>query len=1154
MGDFLNYGTPKGGETPPLVPDRDPRGKSSDEFRGLLIQEREEKEATEAYWATMAEENDFSKMQYLGKAVTEESLVSNLFGIAEDYVEDYDPTFDPTPFIKEDWPDWRKEAVLDAKNEKHAQILVERTHEQDLYNKEGEYHGGVGMALNLAGALINPENYVLGVGEVAALTKLGLTGAKRVAVGAALGATTNAAQEAVIIANNKSRDKLALLTAAGFGGAFGAVGGLVNPKSLDADKAINESVAKNISGAWKNDLDVATGDIKITKPFYRSPDAQLWNDAVKAGNAAVDVDGSYVVQMGNTALKYNDKAQALAAYKLRQRKVIKADEVPTEAQIKEQVSLDYEEMVERFDKTIPRRKGGRFNSIGLQGLSSKNPVTRFLHSLVVEDASGTGGKKVATHSAALRSDMYAMQMRSQWHTTRHALGKQYIKEQKLSNWKPWDNSAMDKFDDAVIAEVGYRRVPASRPKGEKVNQIVAQAADNYMGLQKMRFDMMKRAGVTGYDVEDLDNLYIKHKWDGVAMTQIMKKHDKQFVIDLLAEGIMRGGEFKRMRKYGKLGEKLTEEYKMRTARNMADAIYSRFTRRPDTVNMARAGWLTKADKQELTRRIEKFVTEEADIKHILASADGKDNRLLNDLLRQIDLDVNTTIDGVSIRDLMDTNLGASMDTDIRRTAGRTAMADVGFKDQEEFLEMTELAGRWSRENLNMDQKTLERTNENNQDLWRIVMGENLEKDANSTRANFARGIRKASTLASLNQVGFAQAAETGRLVGALGVKGMMKQIPAFGNMIRRMKNGTFKDPILNDIENAFGVKIGDNEILNHPMLLAESGGVTITKQESKGFLAGMDTAMNKGLHVQGWLNGMNAMMKIQHRMHARGFFMRMHEDLGKAKLSSARIKRYAEMGLDESDLKTLSNQFKKHTEMGEGWLGQQRPVNFNLAKFDPEIRNKVALAWHKNQANAIQRNLGGETAWWMENTTGKLFTQFRTFPLVAIEKQTLKDLKHLDAETFVTTMGSLGFAALAYTAKTYANSFGLPAKKRKQYLKNRMTPEKIFAGATAWSGQANIMPDLLRTSSDFVGWDNPWAYSAQKGQAYRDYYRERGLDLGAIGAAGSMADNAYKFVSGVGQAATTAADFRAETFKHAVRISPFGNNLAVKALSNHFLE
>lgn len=1155
MGDFLKYGvTPKGGAAKPLVVNTDPRGKGPEEFVSIVQQEAETKRANELHWEQMAKENDFNAMGYLGRSIVNESISANLFGIAEDFIAEFDPEFDPTPLIDDSWPDWRKDEVAQANNEQHAKTLIDRTEAQDLYQKEGQYLGGVGTALQLAGAVANPENLLLGIGEVATITKLGLTGGKAILAGSAIGSLTNAGQEAVIVSNNASREEYSIALAAGFGAAFGTLSGLAVPKGMNTVDNMDKSMGKNISGSIKADLDIAAGDVKVPPSTVRrmSPEAKTWAQAVDSGAAAVDpVTGKYVVAMGENVGEYETKAQAVAAARL-----IRKDIEPTPVKIKEEVDLDYHAQAADAEKRYPRRKGkGPTQSAGLEGRSNPNPFTRMIHYLMTEDASGMGAKGVTQHSAALKADKYAMQMRSLFHVERQTNSKLWAREQGqkgLRKWVPWDTSDVDRFDDAVIMEVAYRNAPETKPRGYDAHPSVKAQADAYQNLKAAQYDLMKQKGVTGYDTMELSDLHISHKWDGIAMTNLTKQFDKEFVIGLLKQGILRGNEFTRMHKYGKLGAKLDDAYMDRTATNMAKAIYSRYTRRPDTVNMARAGWLTKADRAEFERRATDLIDNPADLKHLLSSMDGKDSRKVNELLSQIDMNINVKVDGISVRDLMDTNLGASIDTDIRRTAGKAAMADAGFADRDEFLELAEKAGRWNRENLSLEPRKLRTENEKNQKVWNLMMGENLETAADSGIARTARAFRRNATLVSLNQVGFAQAAETGRLAGSIGVRGMIKQIPEFRNMIRDMKTGTFKDPILNDIEAAFGIRLGDNHLLNHPSLLAESGGFGITKADSKGFMAGLETVQNKLLHAQGYMNGMNAVMKAQHRMHARGFFDRVWKDMQLDTIGSRRMKRYADMGLTPEDLAAIKLEMANNAEVGVGWFGQKRMTNLNLVRYNPEIREKLALAFHKNQSQAIQRNLGGETAWWMEGTAGKLFSQFRTFPLVAIEKQLVKDLKYADIESLTTMTASMGFAALAYTTKTYANSFGLDSRKRKQYLKNRLTPEKIFAGAASWAGQAAILPDMMQTAGDF-GLDNPFVYTAQKGQAYKNAYRQTGLDLGTIGPVGSQVDAAYKFATGMSRAALTAEDFRRDTFKNLPRFIPMGNNLAMKTAANYIL-
>jgi len=1135
----------------PLVVDTDPRGKSNLEMYQIVNEEAARKEADKANWDAFAQENNFGAGLYFAKSIVKESGMIAGLEMMADFTQIADPTFDPKPFVDETWPQWRKDKVMGAVNKRHAAELVDRTKWEDLYRIEGQYHGGVGTALNIVAGIANPENFLLGAGEVATLTKLGLTGGKKILAGAAIGMISNAGQEAILVANDETRGKLGIATAAAFGAGFGALGGfLTPPKGLEDVHAIDKAIGSDLAGFWKKDLEAAAGDIPMPNAVRTmSPDAKVWSDAVEAGQAAVSETGSYVVMKGEQAFEYKSKQLAIAAQKLLNKNI-----EPTVEAVAKRAEIDLGLEAAELDKLVPRRKGGKLSSIGLEGRSSENPYTRYLHSLITEDASGTGGRNVMAPSVALKADMDSLRWRSNWFVDRHNLSKEWLRDQARNGGKkyaPWDNTGVGNFDEAVYRELGYRKHPHTRPTDYQPHEAIPKAADAFTRMDNKRISRLIDSGATGYEKAHTEAMHLRHKWDGISMTKVSKDFDENFVVNLIQKGIMNGKEFDKAAKYGHLGDKLTEAYKERTARNMAKAIYSRFTRRPDTVNMAKAGFLSKVDRLEFERRAADLINNEADLKHLLASIDSKDSRKVNELLSQIDMDVNMEINGVAIRNLMDTSLGSTIDTEIRQSAGRAAMADIGFKDRDTFLEYTEKAAEWSRKNTKMHEKELIRTNEHNQKLWQLALGENLENDPDAAVSRWARALRKSATLASLNQVGFAQMAETGRLASSITVRGMLKQIPEFRNMVRNMKTGKFKDAVLNDIEAAFDIRLGDENLIHHPSLRAESGGYKISKDGGGRFMAGLETIMDKALHVQGYINGMTMLMKAQHRAHARGFFYRMWKDVQGAEVPASRLRRYADLGLSVEDMKVVKSEMATKSKMGTGWFGQTRPTDFRLIEFAPEIRQKLGLALHKNQANVIQRTIAGEQAWYSETTLGKLLTQFRSFPLVAIEKQSLHDLKHLDIESFTALTGSLAFASLAYTAKTYANSFGLPANKRKQYLKNRLDPAKIAAGAVSWSGQANIIPEILQTAGDF-GLVNPFMYTYQKGQSYKDY-RQSGLTLGAIGPVGSQISKAYSLATGLGRAVLTPEEFSYRTFKDLPSLIPFGNALGIKNATNALL-
>jgi hypothetical protein len=232
-------------------------------------------------------------------------------------------------------------------------------------------------------------------------------------------------------------------------------------------------------------------------------------------------------------------------------------------------------------------------------------------------------------------------------------------------------------------------------------------------------------------------------------------------------------------------------------------------------------------------------------------------------------------------------------------------------------------------------------------------------------------------------------------------------------------------------------------------------------------------------------------------------------------------------------------------------MGQDRLQDMKLASFDPEISNKLALAFHKAQSSAIQRNLGGETAWWMESGFGKLATQFRTFPIVAFEKQLIHDIKFMDTESFTTALASFGFATVGYMAKTYVNSFGLDTAKRKQYLKNRIgSPERIAAGASNWMGQASLLPDVAGSIPLPYGISNPFSYTAAKGSSFKQYGNSIGIDK--LGPGPSMINSAYMASHGIGAAILNGEQLTDSTFRSVKRLIPYNNAIGITNLFNYF--
>lgn len=1139
MTSVLGYSRQDIEQAPSVKPEDTvgPKGFTNQEMNQLIEIEDDlewERNRAAENFATIS---GFGFIPHAFKTIGQESVITNLAGVVSSWATPYDLNYTEDKLeaditnIGETLPEWALEDLRDAKSPEHFQNLLAKVHKQNAYNQEADYLGGAAMAASMAGMVLSPETMLFGVGEAALLSKFALTGAKKFATFGGVAALSNMGQELVVMANNNSRTNAGLIMAGAFGFGFGGgVGMLTKSKSLAAETKLYKAVAEDTAESMRIDAEVAVAPAANLSKAPELPEIQVRPEEPVAGSVGAAAAIPAPIKTGIEALR---------------------EKMP---------------FLKKNVKKLKSVRPAALRSLAANGLASDNAIERQVYDAWVENAAGRGGREVATHSAFLRGERNTMQLRSVFNNQRDRGYAAWKRD--LTKEGGWDRSSMSQatFDDEVFKEISRRF--NGQDLDPNLNPAIKAVADARLEAERLRFKMLQDNGVKGYREATFNKNQISHQWDSAKMHGIARDlrdngvDGRKFIVDMLRKSILGGKEFRRSKKYADViaAGKFDETFRNNTALYQAEAIYERFITRPIRGGATEATLLTKQDRTKLTEAVKRLTDRPEDYKHIMKSLSPGDQRAVNETLSQIHLDANLEIDGYAVRDLLDTSMGRNLDSKFRRDGGRAGLAEFGVDSEDTFLQIKEAVVA---EELNLRgggsikevQKFGDKKSAELIALYRLILGENIEADPGAASKRFARGLRNMATLSAMNQVGFAQAAEIGRLASTIGIKSMLTNIVEFGSMRRNMISGKLKSPMLRDFEAASSVRLGDNHLLEHAKLRADAGGHTLSHEDSPAMLKMLDSAIQKGLHVQGYINGMNMIMRYQHRAHAKGMMMRTFDELsvkGLDNLKPARVRRYADIGLSTADLKTMKKQMDKYSTDTTGWFGQQRLENLNLSKWDSEIREKVVLAMHKAQAQAIQRNLAGETPLWAETSFGKLLTQFKTFPMVALEKQLIHDAKHFDAEAFMTATYSLSMASAMYMASTYANSFGLDRRKRRKFLKNRLSPSAIAQGAVNWSGQASIIPDAMNAAGSLMGLA-PFQYTSTKGSGFR---RAGDLKLGALGAGPNYLNSAYRFATGLGHSVLSGDELTASTFRHGTRLIPFNNALGIRnignALSNNF--
>ena len=92
-------------------------------------------------------------------------------------------------------------------------------------------------------------------------------------------------------------------------------------------------------------------------------------------------------------------------------------------------------------------------------------------------------------------------------------------------------------------------------------------------------------------------------------------------------------------------------------------------------------------------------------------------------------------------------------------------------------------------------------------MYDIISGRPSPKvgDPTALGNRLARLLLDYSFIRVMNQVGFAQVAELGNAVSIDGVTGLIRVLPEFKSMLKRVRNGELEDSVANDIEAFTGV-------------------------------------------------------------------------------------------------------------------------------------------------------------------------------------------------------------------------------------------------------------------------------------------------------------------------------------------------------------
>lgn len=666
------------------------------------------------------------------------------------------------------------------------------------------------------------------------------------------------------------------------------------------------------------------------------------------------------------------------------------------------------------------------NSVGMQEFASRlifnaDKKMSFIGTHILESGIGFTGKMKRKASAALIKDS---------HYTKHVgnLNKSYV--DNVSAW------AMEQGSDT------YRAFKAAW-EGGKVNSVAREfhkavfrhqemlqmgmtpepnkyIEDYVKSLNKVNdelFDGRVSANVKGFNKERRIGNYIPHVWKKVKVNEITKRHGENVVLELLTKSI------ESAKRAGKIADSASTTELAERQLNWINGL---------------------GDSMEHTGEVGAGI-----------SGRGKS---------RIPLDFTTEHNGLSMLDLIDTDVPSVMDSYIQR-----AGADIGISEATNGLIRSE--GDFV--------KFLTPDSDADKLLVQDAMDMLYGRPTRQGMSPEMRSMMDIVTVQQMGGIGVAQLAETGTMAQRLVVNYMSQ--PKVAKKIWAMAGESMDDRgVMAQVRSISAVNDNMEYINRYSVNNIDQAQIDELSNLRAASIDAVDKATLGSYKAQfgrmlGSLSGVNAIQKAQSRLLQASFSVDIARaaKFNKGTSTGARLN---DLGLT-ADGKAFAN-IRKHVEFDEDGF----PSNFNFDSWDKDALDEFVYAMNREEAQLMPRVMAGELPVFMNKPMWQVIMQFRKTPLAFMSKGAQRNLQFADREAVLGTVlnsmtaGVTRYSKFALAGGGYA---ALTDEEFRQPTMNQMQPWNYVSNFGIMGDAYTIGQSWSKTAQSKSGIEALWEGATQ---------------------------------------------------------------------------
>jgi hypothetical protein len=615
----------------------------------------------------------------------------------------------------------------------------------------------------------------------------------------------------------------------------------------------------------------------------------------------------------------------------------------------------------------------------------------------------------------------------------------------------WDTNLRDQFNRDVATEMQARFFdgPAAQVQ-RQVDAAVAKAADALDATFKREVDVMKgRPGemsVAGSDQLQAKSGYMPQKWSGRQMQRLINAgRSRDDIVEAIAEA------------YQRVHTNMTPA----DAATYADAVVGRAEKFELGINTNLIGMLRADGRVELEDILRRNNMPQAEIDAFIDRLTGAAETAGAPGHTKARLDIDTRMtagNGVNIMDLVDTDFATMIPRRIRRTAGQSALARKGIASQTTWNNIVDAILEEQRTN---GPNVATGTSLKDRAMDFIDKDKPIDRDyLNGLYSYFSGGpigggispaysrIMKLTNLSLLNQLGLTSLAELGPTIASVGVGHFVDHLT--DAIKAEFKNAGSQ--LIQDLQH-FDVFVPEERMFRDDRMHEMEAPASTYE-----LMRNADRLLNKASRIQGYTSGFYAIRNIQQRLAMTSGTEKLMQHFRNGNVITPDRLHDLALG-DINDLNRMAQYVHNGTVQFDN---QGRLVSLNLSQWKPEDVELFSTTMNAHVNQLVQRAMAGESNYlFRKDGVTSLFTHLKAFPMLAIEKQVLRNSRMMDTEAAMSFMYGLATAGAVYMARQTING-----------RTDRLKASDIARGAFGYSNFTGWIPMWVDPLAGMLGMDN----------------------------------------------------------------------------------